>query len=124
MCAGGVDVESHTVTHPIVTRVTGDQLAGELRQSRARLEEMLDRPIALFAYPNGTFDRTTRDAVERAGYRLAVTMEPGFNDASSDRLALRRIHTETDLSRFIQSTSGFEQIKNRIRHPQSAIHNA
>ena len=69
----------------------------------------------LFAYPNGTFDRAARDAVERAGYQLAVTMEPGFNDASSDRLALRRIHTETDLARFIQSTSGFEQIKNRWR---------
>jgi len=133
MDAGGIDVESHTVTHPIATRVTGDQLAGELRQSRARLEQMLDRPVTLFAYPNGTYDASVRREVERAGYRLAVTMDPGFNDASTDPLALRRIHTETDLARFIQSTSGFEQIKNRLRHPsfrnpslrnpQSAIHN-
>jgi peptidoglycan/xylan/chitin deacetylase (PgdA/CDA1 family) len=115
MSAGGIDIGSHTVTHPIVTRVNGDQLAGELRQSRVRLEEMLDRPVTQFAYPNGTYDWAARREVERAGYELAVTMDPGFNDAASDRLALRRIHTETDLARFIQSTSGFEQIKNRWR---------
>jgi peptidoglycan/xylan/chitin deacetylase (PgdA/CDA1 family) len=124
MNAAGITIGSHTVTHPIVTQVSADRLADELRQSRARLEEMLGQPATQFAYPNGTFDRNARDAVERAGYGLAVTMEPGFNDASSDRLALRRIHTETDLARFIQSTSGFEQIKNRIRSPQSALRNA
>jgi peptidoglycan/xylan/chitin deacetylase (PgdA/CDA1 family) len=120
MSAAGIDIGSHTVTHPIVTRVGADRLAGELRQSRTRLEEMLDRPVPLFAYPNGTYDANARREVERSGYRLAVTMEPGFNDASTDRLALRRIHTETDLARFVQSTSGFEQIKNRLRRTPAA----
>jgi peptidoglycan/xylan/chitin deacetylase (PgdA/CDA1 family) len=123
MAAGGIEIGSHTVTHPIVTRVPSDRLAHELRRSRARLEEMLGRPVTSFAYPNGTYDRAARQEVERNGYQLAVTMEAGFNDAASDPLALRRIHTETDLARFVQSTSGFEAIKNRLRHPPSAISN-
>jgi len=115
MTAAGVEIGSHTVTHPILTRVDRDRLTRELTGSRDRLEAMLDRPATLFCYPNGDYDRAVRDEVARAGYRLAVTTDPGLNDASSDPLALRRIHTERDLTHFVQSTSGFEQIKNRLR---------
>jgi peptidoglycan/xylan/chitin deacetylase (PgdA/CDA1 family) len=115
MSAAGVEVGSHTVTHPILTRVRADRLACELTDSRRRLEAMLDRPATVFCYPNGDYNRAIRDEVARAGYRLAVTTEPGLNDEASDPLALRRIHTETDLTHFVQSTSGFEQIKRRLR---------
>jgi len=115
MAAAGVEIGSHTVTHPILPCVGTEQLTRELTQSRTRLEEMLGRQVTLFCYPNGDYDQRVRGEVERAGYRLAVTTEEGLNDASTDPLALRRIHTEGDLTHFIQSTSGFGEMKNSVR---------
>ena len=115
MAGGGVEIGSHTVTHPILPHVDADQLAYELQQSRRRLEQVLDREVTLFCYPNGDCNARVRDAVARAGYRLAVTIECGLNDRNSDPLALRRVHTESDITHFIQSTSGFEQLKSRFR---------
>ncbi len=115
MDAGGVEIGSHTVTHPILSRIDGDRLVSELKESRRRLEEMLGREVSLFCYPDGNYDRHVRDEVERAGYRLAVTTEPGLNDAGRDPLSLLRIHTDGDFSHFIQNLSGFEQVKHRLR---------
>ncbi len=55
-------------------------------------------------------------AVKRAGYRAAVTVEEGLNEKGCDLLALRRVHTDSDFTHFVQRTSGFEQMKNRLRY--------
>ncbi|HWQ34824.1 MAG TPA: polysaccharide deacetylase family protein [Blastocatellia bacterium] len=110
-----VTIESHTVTHPILTEVDDERLDRELSDSRAQLETELRRSRRSFCYPNGDYDKRVRGAVRRAGYRCAVTTEPGLNDARSDLLALRRVHSERDLAHFVQSTCGFEQLKNRFR---------
>jgi peptidoglycan/xylan/chitin deacetylase (PgdA/CDA1 family) len=111
----GVEIASHTLTHPILTQVGDDQLDCELRESKARLEAELRHPVDLFCYPNGDANARIRLAAMRAGYRAAVTIEDGFNDKSSDLLALRRVHSEPDFAHFMQCTSGFEQMKNRLR---------
>ncbi|MFL6213223.1 MAG: polysaccharide deacetylase family protein [Blastocatellia bacterium] len=113
--ANGVEVASHTLTHPILTQVSDEQLEREIVQSKCRLEAELGHPVDLFCYPNGDNDARTRLAVRRAGYRAAVTVEEGFNEKLCDRLALRRVHSERDFAHFVQCTSGFEQMKNRLR---------
>jgi peptidoglycan/xylan/chitin deacetylase (PgdA/CDA1 family) len=115
MDSSGLEVASHTVSHPILTNVTDEQLARELSESKERLQVILGHQVDSFCYPNGGQDGRVRRAVERAGYRCAVTTRPGFNDDRSDPLTLSRIHTECDLAHFIQSTSGFEQFKNKLR---------
>ncbi len=111
---GGVEIGSHTVSHPILTRVHGARLQSELTGSRGRIEDEIGRRVDLFCYPNGTLSAAVRQAVRQAGYGCAVTSDAGFNDAGSDVLALRRISTEHDLPRFVQSTSGFEDLKIRM----------
>jgi len=116
MESAGIEIGSHTVTHPVLTRVTPDRLRHELEESRGRLEGMLGHPVTSFCYPNGAYDRTVRDAVARAGYRVAVTSDDGLNDATIDPLAIRRIQNEEqNLTHFQQSTSGFEEAKNKLR---------
>ena len=114
MSAAGIDIGSHTVSYPILTNVNGRRLRSELADSRGRLEDELGRRVDLFCYPNGTLNAGVRQAVRQAGYSCAVTSDAGFNDARSDLLALRRISTEGDLPRFVQSTSGFEHLKIRM----------
>jgi peptidoglycan/xylan/chitin deacetylase (PgdA/CDA1 family) len=115
MDRAGVRIESHTVTHPILTGVDDARLETELRESKSRLETMLDRRAEMFCYPNGNYDARVRRAVEQAGYRCGVTVEAGLNCCRSDLLALRRVHTDEDFARFIQGTSGFEQVKDKVR---------
>jgi len=115
MEAAGVELASHTLTHPILTQVSDTQLDRELRESKARLEAELRRPANLFCYPNGDLDARVMRAAKRAGYRAAVTVEEGLNEKGCDLLALRRVHTESDFTHFVQRTSGFEQMKNRLR---------
>ena len=119
MESGGIEIGSHTLTHPILTRVSKSALQAELRESKSRLEGELNHTVDLFCYPNGDYDAGIKRAVEEAGYRCAVTVEPGLNDCRSDLLSLKRVHTEQDLARFAQTTSGFEQVKSMFRYAQA-----
>jgi peptidoglycan/xylan/chitin deacetylase (PgdA/CDA1 family) len=111
MAAFGIEIGSHTVSHPILTRIDSGRLRHELRDSKLILEELLDRPISLFCYPNGDSNKHVRNEVSLAGYTCAVTTAPGLNGRGTDLLALRRIHGEHDLAHFAQSTSGFQELK-------------
>ena len=116
MDAGGLEIGSHTVSHPILTTTDNDELRRELLESRARLEAELGHSVELFCYPNGGFDERVRRETAGAGYACAVTTRPGLNERrGADPFTLRRVPAESDLPHFVQSTSGFEQLKNRLR---------
>jgi len=119
MDSAQVELGSHTATHPILTRVDDQKLSAELNNSRTRLEENLDRRIDLFCYPNGDYDQRVLRAANRAGYSCAVTIESGLNEAGCDAMQLRRVHTANDHSRFLQNTSGFDQLKTQLIHRES-----
>jgi len=55
------------------------------------------------------YDPRAQREVARAGYQLAVTTEVGLNNERNDPPALRRVHGEYDLARFVKNTSGFAQ---------------
>src|SRR5205814_5386453 len=71
-----VTIGSHTMTHPILTSLTAEETDAEMRESRAALEKNLERPIALFCYPNGSVNQGALASARRY-YRSAVTVEPG-----------------------------------------------
>jgi peptidoglycan/xylan/chitin deacetylase (PgdA/CDA1 family) len=111
----GIEIGSHTATHPILPHVSDEQLQTELETSKARLEAELGREMTLFCYPNGRYDMRVQQATALAGYRCAVSNQPGLNTMHTPLLALRRISAEPDLAHFVQSTSGFELVKERLR---------
>lgn len=115
MRANGVEIGSHTLTHPVLTGIGDDRLRQELQQSKSRLEEVLKHRTEQFCYPNGDYDERVQCEVARAGYRIAVTTVRGLIKKGDDPLTLRRIHTERDLAHFAQSASGFEELKNKAR---------
>jgi len=102
----GIEVGSHTLTHPILTNVSDDRLRRELQESRLRLEFTLGHPVTQFCYPNGTYDDRVKQGVAEAGYRCAVTTDSGFVGRKYDLLALHRIESGFDLPHFIKNVSG------------------
>jgi peptidoglycan/xylan/chitin deacetylase (PgdA/CDA1 family) len=67
----GIEIGSHTRTHPNLRELSTGELSEELTASRDRIESELGRPCRCLAYPYGQFDVRVRDAVERAGYDAA-----------------------------------------------------
>jgi peptidoglycan/xylan/chitin deacetylase (PgdA/CDA1 family) len=85
----GVEIGSHTITHPHLTRLTDRELSTELQDSRTRIEDELGQPCPLVAYPYGENDDRVRKAARRAGYAAAFALRETF--ASPDSFALPRV---------------------------------
>jgi peptidoglycan/xylan/chitin deacetylase (PgdA/CDA1 family) len=115
MDAANVQIESHTVTHPILTKIDAAQLEFELQESRRRASEELRREVNLFCYPNGSYTERECRAVEKAGYQAAVTTNLGFNETGANLYELNRIDAQPQITDFLQYTSGFETAKNKAR---------
>lgn len=90
----GMEVGSHSRTHPVLARLDADGLAAEISGSRRDLEEILGHPPRTFSYPYGsrrTFDPRVEAAVRTAGYETAVSTIPGGNLPGTPPHALKRI---------------------------------
>jgi peptidoglycan/xylan/chitin deacetylase (PgdA/CDA1 family) len=70
----GVEIGAHTVSHPHLPRLSDDELARELGDSRARCEEELRRPCRFLAYPYGEADSRVHTAAQRAGFEAAFVL--------------------------------------------------
>jgi peptidoglycan/xylan/chitin deacetylase (PgdA/CDA1 family) len=85
----GLEIGSHTVSHPHLPALSDAELAVELRESRARIEDELARPCTILAYPYGELDDRVRNAVRRAGYEAAYALRA--ETRPFDRYALPRV---------------------------------
>jgi peptidoglycan/xylan/chitin deacetylase (PgdA/CDA1 family) len=87
---GTLSFEAHSLTHPNLTTLRDAAAREEIVGSKAALEARLGRPVQAFSYPSGLFGIRERELVAAAGFRCAVSCEPGLNTRATDRLALRR----------------------------------
>jgi peptidoglycan/xylan/chitin deacetylase (PgdA/CDA1 family) len=97
MQKGGIEFGAHTVHHPILTRVTLEQVRQEIVGSKSRIEEELGEQVLGFAYPNGQAS-DLNEAIERvvaeSGIRAAFTLISGpspLEEVKRHPLAIRRI---------------------------------
>jgi peptidoglycan/xylan/chitin deacetylase (PgdA/CDA1 family) len=98
MSQHGIEFGSHSVTHPILSMLTSDELQYELQSSRARIESQTSKPAHVLAYPVGgrsAFNPEVKRAAKAAGYRLAVSYLKGVeNPRAWDPFEIRRVHVE------------------------------
>lgn len=85
-----ITIGSHTLTHPILPGTSGEELECEVRDSRRQLESGLQRPVDIFAYPNGDLDAQA-DACVRKHYRAALRADGGWVRGGADALRLPRL---------------------------------
>lgn len=95
----GIEIGSHTRTHPILTALPPDRLAEELRDSKRELEKRLGTEIPWFCYPNGNFDAGVQRVLEDFGFRAACSLESGANKNANDLMALKRININEPYAR-------------------------
>jgi peptidoglycan/xylan/chitin deacetylase (PgdA/CDA1 family) len=96
----GWEIGSHTRTHPRLTRLSDDALAGELSESREACEQALGRPCRSFAYPYGDFDTRVTAATAAAGYEAAATLPTALTRPSALAWPRIGVYHKDSLRRF------------------------
>jgi len=98
--SGWVSFGAHTMHHPILAYLTNrDEMQQEIKECRTVLEQRLGHSVYSFAYPVGQMQHIgsdVRSAVQKAGYKWAVTTSYGSNNSKSDPYMLRRIEVDVD----------------------------
>jgi len=89
----GVAFGSHTVTHPILSNLSPQEVMVEVNRSKQVIEEKLGAPVRAFAYPRGKredFNELTKHILKEAGYLCALSTIFGTNTVGQDLFELRR----------------------------------
>jgi len=97
--AEGHEIGSHSQSHAILPLVSDAQLEQEIAGSRAHLRGRLGFEIETFCYPNGDCDARVAAAVERAGYRHAVTTRYGINPEGTSHFLWKRCDMQSQHAR-------------------------
>lgn len=90
----GVAIGAHTVTHPILASISIEAARQEILGSKTYLENLVQAPVDVFAYPNGRPEKDYRaehrELVRELGFKTAVSTHWGVSVQQSDRLQLPR----------------------------------
>jgi peptidoglycan/xylan/chitin deacetylase (PgdA/CDA1 family) len=90
------EIQSHTVTHPILTTCTLHHVTAELLESKLDLEDRLGYSVYALAYPNGDYSRRVISLVARAGYKCALTVGGRVNSKRTPVFEIQRIAIDDD----------------------------
>jgi len=99
MSNAGVDIQSHALTHPFLTKrkhrsMSDEQYANwlrrELAESKRILEKESGKKVQFLAYPYGDYDDRVAEAAGKAGYTAALTCDFGRVKKGSDPLKMKR----------------------------------
>jgi peptidoglycan/xylan/chitin deacetylase (PgdA/CDA1 family) len=80
MIAWGWELDSHTISHRDLARLSPGQLRYELAGSRNRLRRSFGVAVNFFCYPGGVHDAKVVAAVRTAGYLAATSIQYGLAD--------------------------------------------
>ncbi|WP_163378185.1 polysaccharide deacetylase family protein [Cyclobacterium sp. SYSU L10401] len=105
-------VQSHTVSHPILSNCRDEESKREITESKFALEEKMKKPINAIAYPNGSFTKREVNFAKEAGYLCGFTVEPGFNSIHSKPLELKRLdpNDTQNINELIVKSSGIQSL--------------
>jgi peptidoglycan/xylan/chitin deacetylase (PgdA/CDA1 family) len=89
MSQHGIEFGSHTLNHKLLHQASPDEIQFEVMESKRQIENLLDKPCKVFAYPGGHLTASARRVVEEVGYAAAFTTIYGATD-HLDLFALNR----------------------------------
>jgi len=73
-----MDIQSHTVSHPRLSTLSYKKARHEIFDSKSVLEEKLNKPVTVLAYPYGKYDEEVITIAKEAGMEGAVAVS-GLN---------------------------------------------
>ena len=107
----GIEIGSHTMTHPILSKIDNAELVEEINTSKTVIESRLGRKVHSFCYPNsapGDINDAVIQQVKKSGYFGGVF---GTYPDSKDIFQIPRIGSERNKTNFLWKLSGVEFLK-------------
>ena len=104
----GFEIGAHGLTHAPLDQLSQSAAEREIHDSSRALEDVVGKPVDVFAYPHGRANSSVREQV-RARYRGACSVELGFARAGDDRHWLRRIDVY-----YFRSLAMFEMLQTPV----------
>jgi len=89
-----IEVAAHSVGHSSLAALGPQQQGGEIRRSKADLEQLLGRDVTSFSYPFGSradYTSETVSHVREAGFACACANVPGVIDGETDVFQIPRL---------------------------------
>jgi peptidoglycan/xylan/chitin deacetylase (PgdA/CDA1 family) len=94
MARQGVEIGAHTISHPILAKLSDESARFEIAESKRQLEAIIGKPVRYFAYPNGKpgidFHDRHMTMAREAGFTAAFSTAMGAAGSEHDRFALPR----------------------------------
>ena len=81
---------SHTLTHRVLTGIDPEQARHEVIRSKEKMESLLETACHFIAYPAGFHNEAVQNMVKLAGYKGALTTQPGFVENQSNPYLMNR----------------------------------
>lgn len=70
----GNTIAAHTWDHHMVTKYAGEDWNTQLVKPKAKLEEIIGKPISYFAYPFGLWNKEAIPEIKKTGYKMAFIL--------------------------------------------------
>lgn len=70
----GHTIAAHTWDHHMVTKYAGEDWETQLVKPKAKLEEIIGKPINYFAYPFGLWNKEAIPEIKKSGYTMAFIL--------------------------------------------------
>ena len=90
----GVNVGSHTVTHPYLIEMTDQQIRREFIESKAVLEEWTGAPCRFLSIPGNFYNRRIAGIARECGYEAVFTANVGTVSRATDLFDINRLIVE------------------------------
>lgn len=91
MAAAGMEIGSHSLTHPFLHRADPDQIRREFGESKRILEDGLGQAVHFASLPRGSAAPGMGALIKELGYRAFCTSEPGLVSARTNPFEVPRI---------------------------------
>tara|TARA_B110000967_G_scaffold208961_1_gene263049 strand:+ start:4431 stop:5168 length:738 start_codon:yes stop_codon:yes gene_type:complete len=98
MSDAGMEIASHSMTHPYMTTLPAEQLLRELKDSKIQIERYIGKEVTSFAYPFGDCTGRTHKAAIEVGYKNICTSRPGICKSKIKILNRNSIHSNIVVS--------------------------
>jgi peptidoglycan/xylan/chitin deacetylase (PgdA/CDA1 family) len=94
-----ISYAAHTVTHPILTRISLSEAKKEIKNSKQDIEREINREVNVFTYPNGKKEDMSEGIdkfLKEHGFKFCLSTQYGTNRITTNMFRLNRVGIERD----------------------------
>lgn len=107
MSDNGMDIQSHTQTHPDLVKLTDlNRIQSEIGGSKIELEARTGKEVIAIAYPGCVADGKAYNALSNNGYLLGFSCGKSIDHRLSSKYSIARVHNPYNVDDFKKILSG------------------